>query len=186
MIGRREFVAGLGSAAWPLVARAQQGERPRRSGVITSLFGDDPEVIARHVVFLQALQELGWTVGRNLHVDYRWSELDLDRVRRDVAELIALAPEVILAYGTSTVTALQRATRTVPVVFVQVTDPVGAGLVASLARPGGNMTGFTFFEYGLSTKWLELLKQIAPRLTRVAIIRDPAVSSGIGTFGAIH
>jgi putative tryptophan/tyrosine transport system substrate-binding protein len=183
---RRAFIVGLsGSVAWPFVARAQRS-RVAILGVIQNLFATDPEGIARTAVLVQRLQELGWTAGRNLQFDFRWSGGDTDHVRRDVAELIAQSPDLILAAGTVAATELRRSTRTIPIVFVQVTDPVGAGLVASLSHPGGNLTGFTFFEYGLSTKWLELLKQVAPSLKRVAVVRDPTTSSAIGTFGAIQ
>src|SRR5262249_29715624 len=152
--------------------RAQQREPVRRVGVISTLPADDPEGTARTTAFLQTLQQLGWTDGRNLRIDIRWAAGDPERIRQYVAELIALKPDVVLATGVSTVVPLQRATRTVPIVFVQVTDPVGAGVVESLARPGGNATGFGLFEYSTSAKWLELLKQIAPSLSRVAVLRD--------------
>ena len=184
---RREFIAALGgAAAWPLAARAQQRERVRRIGVLMNWAADDPEGQARDTAFRQALQELGWTDGRNVLIEYRWGVVDVDRARKQAAELITLAPDVILASASPTVTGLQQVTRTVPIVFVGVIDPVGAGYVASLARPGGNTTGFTVFEYGLSGKWLEMLKQIAPRVTRVAVFRDPAISSGIGQFAVIQ
>ncbi|MET0706691.1 MAG: ABC transporter substrate-binding protein [Tardiphaga sp.] len=185
---RREFIALLGGAAvaWPLAARAQQPERMRRIGVLMNLAADDPEGQARLTAFLQRLQQLGWTDGRNLRIDYRWGTGDADRYGRYAAELVALAPDVILAPIAAVVVALRRATRAVPIVFVQVTDPVGAGLVESLARPGGNATGFMNYEYGLSGKWLELLKQIAPRVTRAAVIRDPTEATGIGQFAAIQ
>ena len=188
MIGRREFISLLGGAAvaWPLAARAQQGEPMRRIGVLSSLASDDAEGQVRNAAFLQALQELGWTVGRNVQVDHRWTSADPDRIRKSAAELVALAPDVILATSSPVTAALLQATRTVPIVFVQVADPVGSGLVESLARPGGNATGFTTFEYGISVKWLELLKEIAPRVTRVAILRDPAIASGIGQMAAIQ
>jgi ABC-type uncharacterized transport system substrate-binding protein len=160
---RREFITLFGSAAaaWPLAARAQQGGRMRRIGVLTNLPSDDAEAQLRNAAFLQGLQELGWTVGRNLHIDFRWGTGgDAGRLREYAAELVALAPEVILAVGVTVVVQLQQATRTVPMVFVQVSDPVGAGFVANLARPGGNVTGFTLFEYGISAKWLELLKRL--------------------------
>jgi ABC-type uncharacterized transport system substrate-binding protein len=186
-VRRREFITGLGGAAvWPLTARAQQRERMRRVGVLMNIASDDPEAQARLAAFLQGLQEWGWSVGRNVRIDYRWGAGDADHVRRYAAELVALAPDVILAYGTSTVGPLQQITRTVPIVFTQIVDPVGGGLVASLARPGGNATGFTLFEYGISAKWLELLKQIAPRVTRVAVLRDPTIAGGIGQFAAIQ
>ena len=158
----------------------------RRIGVLFGLVADDPESTARLAAFLQALQELGWTDGRNVRIDTRWGAGDPERIRKHVAELVALAPDVILATGTTIMGPLQRATRTVPIVFVNVSDPVGAGLVASLARPGGNATGFASTEYGASGKLLELLKQIAPRATRAAVIRDPALSSGSAQFGAIQ
>jgi len=184
---RREFMTMLGGAAvWPLAARAQQPERMRRIGVLTNLPSDDPEGMARLAAFLQGLQQSGWTDGQNVRIDYRWTKGDAERIRKSAAELIALAPDVILVNGISAARPLQRATRTVPIVFANVTDPVGAGLVESLARPGGNATGFTLFEYSTSGKWLELLKQIAPGLTRVAVLRDPDSATGIGQFAAIQ
>ena len=158
---RREFITLLGgaAAAWPLAARAQQGERMRRIGVLMSTAADDPEGQARIAAFLQGLQQLGWTDGRNVRIDIRWAAGDADRIRRYAAELVALAPDVILATGGAAVGPLLQATRTVPIVFAQVADPVGAGFVDSLARPGGNATGFMQFEYSLSGKWLELLKR---------------------------
>ena len=172
--------------AWPLAARAQQPERMRRIGVLMSLAADDPEAQARIAAFLQGLQQLGWTDGRNVRIDTRWGAGDADDIRKYAAELVALAPDVILATGAAAVGPLLQATRTVPIVFVNVADPVGAGFVDSLARPGGNATGFILFEYGMSAKWLELLKQIAPGVTRAAVIRDPAIAAGIGQFGAIQ
>ena len=173
---RREFITLLGgAAAWPLAARAQQPERVRRIGVLMNLAADDPEGQARIAAFLQELQQLGWTDGRNVRIEYRWAAGDAERIRKYAAELVALAPDVILAPGSATAVPLLQATRTVPIVFVHVTDPVGAGFVESLARPGGNATGFTLFEYGISGKWLELLKQIAPGVTRAAVLRDPAI-----------
>jgi putative ABC transport system substrate-binding protein len=170
-VKRRTFIAGLGSAAaWQMVARAQQPARMRRIGVLSSLPADDPEATARMAAFRQTLQELGWTEGRNVRIDIRWGIGDPERLRRDRAELLALAPDVILTSGSVGVAPLQQATRTVPIVFVQVTDPVGAGLVESLARPGGNATGFTLFEYSDSRKWLELLKQIAPAVKLQLVI----------------
>ena len=185
---RREFITLLGgAAAWPLAARAQQGERMRRIGVLTcGAAADDPDAQARHAAFLQGLQQLGWTDGRNVRIDYRWGAGNPDNVRKDAAELAALAPDVIIASGTSTMAPLLQATRTVPIVFVNVADPVGAGFVESLAQPGGNATGFMQFEYNLSGKWLELLKQMAPSVTRAAILRDPAITAGIGQFAIIQ
>ena len=158
----------------------------RRIGVLNTLAADDAVAQARHGAFLQGLQQSGWTIGRNVQVDARWAAADADRLRRYAAELVAVAPDVILASGNAGVAPLLQATRTVPIVFVIVPDPVGAGFVDSLPRPGGNATGFIAFEYGLSGKWLELLKQIAPSLTRVAILRDPATAAGIGQFAAIQ
>jgi putative ABC transport system substrate-binding protein len=183
---RREFITLLGGAVvWPLAARAQQPERMRRIGVLMNVAADDPEAEARSASFMRGLRELGWT-GGTLQIDYRWAGGDAERLRRDAAELVALAPDVVLASGTSTVGPLQRLTRTVPIVFAGVADPVGAGFIDSLARPGGNTTGFISFEYGLSGKWLELLKEIAPGVTRVAVLRDSAISGGTGQFGAIQ
>ena len=186
MIGRRTFIAGLGTAAWPLMARGQQGDRVRRIGVLMSGDENDPLAKSERSAFTQALAGLGWTDGRNVLIEYRWGVVDVDRARRQAAELITLAPDVILASASPAVTGLQQVTRTVPIVFVNVIAPIGAGFVASLARPGGNTTGFTAFEYSLSGKWLEMLKQIAPRVTRVAVFRDPAISSGIGQFAVIQ
>ena len=186
---RREFLGVLSSAAiaWPLAAVAQQPDRMRRIGVLMAAAADDPEYPTRMGAFRQGLAQLGWTDGRNVRIDTRWATTNADDIRRHAAELAALAPDVILAAtGTTTMAPLLQATRTVPIVFVVVIDPVGAGFVASLARPGGNATGFLMFEYGLSGKWLELLKQIAPGVTRVAVLRDPTIASGIGQFGAIQ
>jgi putative ABC transport system substrate-binding protein len=185
---RRKFIALVGGAAvaWPLAARAQQAERVRRIGVFMPGMADDPEGQARNAAFLQRLGELGWIVGRNVRIDYRWGGGDLERYHVIAAELIALSPDVILALGYSIVSALQKATRSVPIVFASVTDPVGGGLVASLARPGGNTTGFVTSEFGFAGKWLELLKEVAPRVTRVAVLRDPAVASQIALFGSIQ
>jgi putative ABC transport system substrate-binding protein len=185
---RREFITLLGGAAvaWPLAARAQQSERVRRIGVLTGMAEDDAAGPSSMVAFQQGLQQLGWSVGRNVRIDYRWGAGDAERARRHAEELVALAPNVILANGGSIMAPLQQVTRTVPIVFAAVADPVGSGFVSSLARPGGNSTGFANFEYGISGKWLELLKQIAPTVTRVAVLRDPAVASGSGQFGAIQ
>ena len=186
---RREFLASLGgaAAAWPLAARAQRDERVRRIGVLVASPADDAEFQARMAAFLQGLAQLGWVDGRNVHIDTRWATDNPDELRAQAAELVALAPDVIVAAtGTATTAPLLHRTRTVPIVFVIVIDPVGAGFVVSLARPGGNATGFLMFEYGLSGKWLELLKQIAPGVTRVTVLRDPAIASGIGQFGALQ
>jgi putative ABC transport system substrate-binding protein len=187
-IARRNFIAALGGAAVarPLAARAQQPERTRRVGVLMPFAADDPESQARLTAFAQGLQEAGWAVGRNLRIDYRWSAGDAERLRSYAAELVALAPDVIMANGSSTLAPLQQATRTVPIVFVNVTDPVGAGFIDSLARPGGNSTGFTAHEYAISGKWLELLKEIAPGVKRAAVLRDSTVAAGVGQFGAIQ
>jgi putative ABC transport system substrate-binding protein len=185
---RREFITLLGgaAAAWPLAVRAQQAQKMRRIGVLMNTAADDPEGKARNAAFERGLQELGWTDGRNVRIDYRWGAGDADRIRRYAAELVSLSPDVILTVGSATAGPLLEATRTVSIVFVQAPDPVGAGLVASLARPGGNATGFTLFEYGISGKWLELLKEIAPGVTRVAVLRDPAIAAGTGQLGAIQ
>jgi len=185
---RREFIGFLGgAAAWPLTASAQQIERVRRIGVLMAATADDPLYQVRVGAFQQELALLGWIHGRNARIDTRWATTNADDIRRHAAELAALAPDVIVSgTGTTTVAPLLRATRTVPIVFVIVIDPVGAGFVASLARPGGNATGFLMFEYGLGAKWLELLKQIAPDVRRVAVLRDPTIASGIGQFGAIQ
>ena len=217
---RRQFITLLGgAAAWPLAARAQQGDRVRRIGVLIASTADDPEAQARIAAFTEALSQLGWTDGRNVRIDVRWATTNADGLRRHADELVALLPDVIVAAtGTATVAPLLQATRNaalaskasgqhgdfntmhapdtrpepgssaraVPIVFAVVIDPVGAGFVASLARPGGNATGFTIFEYGLSGKWLELLKQVAPGTTRAAVLRDPTIASGIGQFAAIQ
>ena len=185
---RREFITLLGgaAAAWPLAARAQQGERMRRIGVLLPAAADDAEFQAWVGAFLQGLAQSGWTIGRNVRIDTRWAAGNADDIRRHAAELVALAPDVILAHGASTVGPLLQATRTVPIVFPVVGDPVGAGFVDSLARPGGNATGFMSFEYSMSGKWLELLKQIAPSVTRVAVLRDPTNPAGTGQFGVIQ
>src|SRR5947208_7497858 len=186
---RRELITLIGGAAiaWPFAARAQQPERVRRIGVLQGGGGaDDPDGQVRLAAFVQALQQLGWTDGRNVKIDYRWPAGDAEKTLKYAAELVALAPDVILAVGAANMTPLLQATRTVPIVFVAVADPVGAGYVDSLSRPGGNVTGFMLFDYGLSAKWLELLKQIAPSVTRAAVLRDPAITSGIGQFAVIQ
>jgi putative ABC transport system substrate-binding protein len=187
-VKRRKFIAVLGgAAAWPLAARAQQGERIRRIGVLLAATADDPEYQPRMRAFQQGLALLGWTEGSNVRVDTRWAGTNADDIRKHAVELAALAPDAILAgSGTTTVAPLLQATRTVPIVFVVVIDPVGAGFVSSLARPDGNATGFLMFEYGQSGKWLEVLKQIAPDVKRVAVLRDPTIASGIGQLGAIQ
>src|SRR5262245_47373375 len=184
---RRQFITLLGgaTAAWPLAARAQQGERMRRIGILMAQAVDDPDGQARVEAFLQALRELGWIEGRNIRFDYRWGGGDVDR-RKDAAELVALAPDVILAGGGQVVGPLREATRTLPIVFTQTPDPVGAGFVASLARPGGNATGFTNLEYGVSGKWLEVLREVALGITRAAVLRDATNPAGTGQWGAIQ
>jgi putative tryptophan/tyrosine transport system substrate-binding protein len=185
---RRRFITLLGgaAAAWPLAARGQQAERVRRIGVLMNLASDDAEGQARLAAFHQGLQQLGWTVGRNVQIDYRWSAGNADYIRKFAAELVALAPDVIVSTGSPSVAVLQQATRSVPIVFTAVVDPVGGGLVASLARPGGNATGFMLFEYSTSGKWLELLKEIAPRVMRAAVIRDPTLTAAVAQFAAIQ
>jgi putative tryptophan/tyrosine transport system substrate-binding protein len=185
---RRAFITLLGGAAfaWPLAARAQQRERMRRIGVLMNLASDDAEGQARLAAFLQGLQEAGWAVGRNMRIDLRWGGGDPESFRKQASELVALAPDVVFASGIPAATPLLQATRHVPIVFAQVVDPVGAGLVASLARPGGNATGFTSPEYGFAGKWVELIKEIAPGVTRVAVLRDATSSSGIGYMGAVR
>ena len=187
MMRRRQFITLLGgAAAWPFAARAQQSERMRCVGVLIYQAADDTEGQARLAAFTQALKQLGWSDGHNLRIDTRWATAE-DILRRHAAELVALAPDVLVAAsGTATVAPLLQATRTVPIVFVITIDPVGAAFVASLARPGGNATGFMAYEYSMSGKWLELLKEIAPSVTRAAVLRDPAVASGIGQFGAVQ
>ena len=183
---RREFVSLFGgAAAWPLAARAQQGERMRRIGVLMNFAADDPESSARVTALAQGLKKLGWTDGRNVRIDYRWGAADAERGRKSAAELVALAPDVILASTSAATEPLQQATHTVPIVFVNVVDPVGAGFVDSLAQPGGNTTGFTLYEYGISAKWLELLKEIAPGVKRAAVLRNAAEASGIGQYAVI-
>jgi ABC-type uncharacterized transport system substrate-binding protein len=185
-VRRRDFIKVIAGSAvgWPLAARAQQ--RMRRIGVLMSLASDDQEGQARLAAFVQGLRDLGLTEGRDVRIDIRWGIGNADDARKYAAELVALAPDVILASGGTVVGALLQATRTVPIVFTQTADPVGGGLVASLSRPGGNATGFTSTDYGVSGKWLELLKEIAPRVTRAAVLRDPAIPQGIGQFGAIQ
>ena len=188
-MNRREFITMLGgaAAAWPLAARAQQLDRMRRVGMLVSgTTANDPEIPDRIAAFLQGMQQLGWTDGRNIRIDIREGGGNPDTIRKYAAELAALAPDVILSTGGATMSAMLQATRTVPIVFVIVPDPVGSGFVDSLARPGGNATGFMQFEYSLTGKWLELLKQIAPNVTRVAVLRDPAIVSGIGQFAVIQ
>ena len=184
-MNRRAFITLLGGAAgWPLAARAQS-ERMRRIGVLTPFAADDSESMTRIAAFLQGLGELGWAVGRNVRIDYRWSAGDPDLTRKAATELVALAPDVILATGTPVTAALQQASLSVPIVFAQVPDPVANGFVAGLARPGGNTTGFTTYDYAGSAKWVEVLKEIAPGVTRAAVLRDPTIASGIGQLGAV-
>ena len=187
-IARRKFLATLlgGAAAWPMTARAQQGGRMRRIGVLMRGSADDSDEQARLTAFLQGLEEWGWSDGRNVRIDVRWSAADPDRRRRYAAELVALSPDVILTSAPPSIRAMQQATRTVPIVFAGVIDPVGAGFVASLARPGGNTTGFALLDYGTNGKWLELLKEIAPQLKRVAVLREPDIASGIGQLAVIQ
>jgi putative tryptophan/tyrosine transport system substrate-binding protein len=187
MMKRRQFITLLGgAAAWPFAARAQQRVRMRQIGILLPAVADDSQFQARVGAFLQGLALLGWTIGRNVQIDTRWAGVNADDIRRHAAELAALAPDVILAQGASTVGALLQATRTVPIVFPVAGDPVGAGFVESLAQPGGNATGFMTSEYSLSGKWPELLKQVVPSVTRVAVLRDPANSNGIAQFGVIQ
>jgi ABC-type uncharacterized transport system substrate-binding protein len=188
---RREFIVYAGSAVaapqiWPLATRAQQSERVRRIGVLLQAVKSDPESQIRIKAFVKGLEQFGWTEGRNLQLDYRWAGGNSDDIRKHAADLVALAPDVLVAAGSATVGALQQSTRTVPIVFATVGDPVGAGFVESLARPGGNITGFAIFEYAIGAKWLELLREISPRTTRVAVLRDPSVATGPGQFGAIQ
>ena len=187
---RREFITLLGGAVatWPLAARAQQGERVRRVGVLigSGVDTDDLDMQSRVAAFRQAMQQLGWVEGRNLQIDVRFASGNVETIRKYAAELLALAPDVMLTSGASPLAQMLQIIRTVPIVFTSVVDPVGAGFVDSLARPGGNATGFIMLEYSLSTKWLELLKEIAPGVRRVAVIRDPAISAGTGQFGAIQ
>jgi len=185
---RREFITLIGGAAatWPLASRAQQPERMRRIGVLMSLAADDRQGQARLAAFVQGLRELGWTDGRNVRIDTRWAAGNANDARKYAAELVSLAPDAILVSGGSIAGTLLQATRTVPIVFTQTPDPVGAGFIDTLARPGGNATGFTNYEYGMGAKWLELLKQIAPGVTRVAVLRDPLTPQGIGQFAAVQ
>jgi putative tryptophan/tyrosine transport system substrate-binding protein len=184
---RRQFLGVLsGAASWPLVVEAQQRGRMRRIGVLMSQATDDPIAHARNAAFLQGLQNLGWTVGRNVELEYRWGPANVVQSRKNVADLLALSPDIVVATGGITVGPLLEATRIVPVVFVQVVDPVGAGYVENLARPGGNATGFIPFEYGQSAKWLEVLKEISPGVTRAAVLRDQTFALGIGQLGAIQ
>src|SRR5215204_147229 len=184
---RREVIAGLGAAAViPLAARAQPREQPRRIALLLPAHSTDPEFQANVGAFLQALQQAGWVIGRNAQLEYRWTEGNPDNTRKYIAELVALAPDVIVAQGASAVRAISQATRTVPIVFPVAGDPIGAGLVETLARPGGNVTGFMNFEYRTSAKWLELLKQIAPSVARVAVLRDPGTPTGAAQFGVIE
>ena len=187
MMRRREFITLLGgAAAWPHAARAQQGERLRRIGVLIPSATDDRIFQARLGAFLQELQQLGWADGRSIRIDIRWGAGNPDLIRKHAAELVALAPDVIMAFTSIAVASLRQVTRTVPIVFAVVADAVSGGYVESLARPGGNVTGFTAFEYSMGGKWLELLKEVAPRVTRVAVLRDLAIAGGPGQFGAIQ
>jgi putative tryptophan/tyrosine transport system substrate-binding protein len=187
-VRRREFITLLGgaAAAWPLAARAQQADRVRRIGALMTQAADDPEGQSRLLALAQGLQESGWTIGRNVRIDTRWGAGDAERYRRYAAELVALAPDVILVNGPAALAQLQQATRSLPIVFTNVTDPVGAGFVVSVARPGGNATGFMLSEYSTSGKSVELLKEIAPRVTRAAILRDPTLTSSVAQFAAIQ
>jgi putative ABC transport system substrate-binding protein len=186
-VRRREFIAGLGgAAAWPLVARAQQPDRVPRVGILVSLGADDRQGQTRHAAFIQRLRELGWTEGKNVRIETRWTAGNATDMHKYAVELVSFAPNVILAAGGSTVVPLMQATNAIPIVFTGVSDPVGGGLVASLARPGGNVTGFTAFEYSMSAKWLELLKEVAPAVKRVAVLRDASIPQGIGQFGAVQ
>ena len=187
-IGRRKFLATLSgaAAAWPLAARAQQRERMRRIGMLVNFASNFPDGQARVTAFVQALQKLGWIEGANVHIDIRWAADDSERYRQYSEELVGLSPDVIVAGASPSVAALKRVTRSVPIVFAGVIDPVGAGFVNSLARPGGNATGFAAFEYSISGKWLEVLKELAPNVTRAAVLRDPTFAAGIGQFAAIQ
>jgi putative ABC transport system substrate-binding protein len=191
---RREFIilgggaatSALAAYAWSLTARAQPSQRVRRIGVLMGLKADDPEGQARLAAFAQGLQQAGWTVGQNIRIDYRWGAGNADTMNKHAAELVSLAPDVILAHSSAAVAPLRQASQTIPIVFTLVADPVGAGYVNTLSRPGGNVTGFTNFEYSIGTKWLELLKEIAPHVTRTAVLRESFVASGPGQFGAIQ
>jgi putative tryptophan/tyrosine transport system substrate-binding protein len=184
---RRDFITLIGGAAvWPLAARAQQPARVGRVGVLMNLAADDPEGLTRFAVFVQELQQLGWNEGRNMRIDHRWAGGSVELFRKYALELVALAPDVILASGFPSMAALRPVTHSVPVVFVLVADPVGAGFVESLARPGGNVTGFALYEFGMSAKWLELLKRIAPNVTRVGVLRDTALATGVAYLAAIQ
>jgi ABC-type uncharacterized transport system substrate-binding protein len=184
---RREFIMLIGgAAAWPLAARGQQPGRMRRVGVLTPFPADDAEGHARLTAFAQALQQLGWTVGQNVHIDYRWGPGNAETMRKYATELVALTPDVVLASTSAAVPPLLEASRSIPIVFAGVADPVAAGFVESLARPGGNATGFTVYEYSISGKWLELLKEVAPRVTRAAVLRELGIAPGLAQFGAIQ
>jgi putative tryptophan/tyrosine transport system substrate-binding protein len=183
---RREFTVGLVAAAWPMVARAQQGERMRKIAVLMNIAPGDPNAQENVATFLQMLRRLGWAEGRNVRIEVRWAGGDAAEVRKHASELVATAPDVIVSTGTAGMGPLMQATRTLPIVFANVADPVGAGYIESMARPGGNATGFLQFEYSLSGRWLGLLKEIAPQVTRIAVLRDADISSGIGQFAVIQ
>jgi len=186
-VRRREVIAWIGGAAtWPLAARAQQPGRTKRIAVLVATAANDPDVQANLAAFTQGLQQLGWITGSNVQIDTRWGAGDSDTIRKHAEELAALAPDAVLISGNAGMAPMLQASRSVPIVFVNVADPVGAGFVESLARPGGNVTGFMQFEYSLSAKWVELLKQVAPNVTRAAVIRDPAISAGVGQFAVIQ
>jgi putative ABC transport system substrate-binding protein len=186
-VNRRAFISLVGgAAAWPLAARAQQAGRVPRIGVLMVLTADDPESQARLAAFAQGLQQSGWTVGQNIRIDYRWASVNAEDLRKYATELVGLAPDIILTHSSGAVAALLQATRTIPIVFATVVDPVGAAFVASLARPGGNATGFTSFEYAFGGKWLELLKEIAPGVKRAAVLRESGTAVGPAQFGAIQ
>jgi putative ABC transport system substrate-binding protein len=184
---RREFITLIGGATtWPLAARAQQRERIRRIGMLMAYNANDSQAQTRNAAFLRGLQQLGWTIGQNVQIDYRWSAGNLDDTRKDAADLVALAPDVIFTTGTAGLGPALQATRSIPIVFALVPDPVGSGFINSLARPGGNATGFTTFDYGIGAKWLELLKEVAPNVTRAGVIRDPTIAGGLGNWAAIQ